>query len=229
MDFIFKHYMETLQSCPLFHGIAEPELPAVLACLGARSARYDRGEAILAEGGPAKYIGILLSGSAQIIRIDYFGNRSIVAGIEPAGLFGESFACAGVARMPVDVIASEPAQVMLVDCRKVILSCGNSCRYHQQLIFNLLGVVARKNLVFHQKLEITSKRTTREKLMAYLLLQAKKSRSDCFEIPYNRQELADYLEVDRSGLSVEISKLCKQGLIRAERKKFTILRQRNHL
>lgn len=229
MESIFSPYMETLRSCPLFHAVADSDLWTALVCLGARIAGYDRGETILAEGGPAKYMGVILSGAAQIIRIDFLGNRSIIAGIEPGELFGESFACAGVAQMPVDVIASEPAQIMLVDCLKLIRPCGSACRFHQQIIYNLLGVVARKNLVFHQKIEITSKRTTREKLMAYLLLQAKKYRSDCFEIPYNRQELADYLEVDRSGLSVEISKLCKQGVIRANRKQFTIIRQRNHL
>ena len=229
MGFIFEPYMETLRTCPLFYRIAEPDLRAALGCLGARSAGYNRGETILAEGGPAKDIGILLSGAAQIVRIDYLGNLSIVAGIEPGELFGESFACAGVAQMPVGVIASGATQVMLIDCMKAIRPCGNACGFHQQLIYNLLGVVARKNLVFHQKIEITSKRTTREKLMAYLLQQAKKYQSDCFEIPYNRQELADYLEVDRSGLSVEIGKLCKQGIIRADRKKFTIIQQRNQL
>ena len=120
MGFIFEPYMETLRTCPLFYRIAEPDLRAALGCLGARSAGYNRGETILAEGGPAKDIGILLSGAAQIVRIDYLGNRSIVAGIEPGELFGESFACAGVAQMPVGVIASGATQVMLIDCMKAI-------------------------------------------------------------------------------------------------------------
>lgn len=220
-----KKYFEVLQSCPLFQGISAQDLPAVLGCLGAKISSYDKGETIIAEGEPARYVGIVLSGAVQIIRVDYFGNRSIVAGIEPAELFGESFACAGIASIPVSAVTMEQTRVMLIDCRKITCSCSNSCGFHQQMIFNLLQVVARKNLIFHEKIEITSKRSTRGKLVAYLLLQAEKNQSNCFEIPYNRQELADYLEVERSGLSVEIGKLCRQGVIEAERQKFKILQR----
>lgn len=219
-----KNYFDVLQSCPLFRGISAQNLSAMLCCLGAKISSYDKGETIIAEGEPARYVGIVLSGAVQIMRVDYFGNRSIVAGIEPAELFGESFACAGIASIPVSAVAVEQTRVMLIDCRKITYSCSNSCEFHQQVIFNLLQVVARKNLVFHEKIEVTSKRSTREKLVAYLLLQAEKNQSNCFEIPYNRQELADYLEVERSGLSVEIGKLCRQGVIETERRKFKILR-----
>ena len=133
----------------------------------------------------------------HIIRVDYFGNRSIIEGIGSSGLFGESFACAGVSAIPVSAIAAEPSQIMLIDCLKITCSCSNACAFHQRMVGNLLRVVAKKSLAFHQKIEITSKRTTREKLLAYLLLQAKKSGGKPFEIPYNRQELADYLEVER--------------------------------
>ncbi len=219
-----KKYFDVLRKCPLFCEISEQNLFAMLACLDAKIAHFDKGKTIIAEGGPAKYVGIVLSGAVQIIRNDYWGNRSIVAGIGPSELFGESFACAGVAAIPVSAVASEHTDVMLIDCLKITQSCSNSCKFHQQIIYNLLKVVAEKNLMFHQKIEVTSKRTTREKLVAYLLLQAKRNHSDCFEIPYSRQELADYLEVERSGLSVEISKLCKQGIIEADRRKFRIVK-----
>lgn len=220
-----KKYFPILRKCPLFQGIADADLLPMLDCLGARAVQFHKKETILAEGQPAKYIGIILTGSAQIIRIDYFGNRSIVADVKPPELFGESFACANVDAIPISVVAAEDTAVMLMDCLRVTRTCGNSCGFHQQMVYNLLRVVATKNLVFHQKIEVTSKRTTREKLLSYLLLQAKKNSSSQFEIPYNRQELADYLEVERSGLSTEISKLCKQGLIEADKKKFKILKK----
>lgn len=218
-----KKYFEILRKCPLFHQIGEENLSTMLGCLGAKVERFDKKYTILAEGNPAKYIGILLSGSAQIVRIDYYGNRSILGSIEPAQVFGESFACAEVGAIPVAVIANEPCEVMLLDCDHVLHTCTNSCGFHQQLIFNLMKDLAVKNILFHQKMEVTSKRSTREKLMTYLMLQAKRAGSSRFTIPFDRQELADYLEVDRSGLSAEIGKLRREGVLESDRKQFELL------
>lgn len=217
-----REYFDVLRRCALFDEIEDENLLALLGCLGGRVVSCGKNETILAEGDPARYIGIVLSGIAQIVRIDYYGNRSLLANIEPSHLFGESFACAGVEMMPVDVVALEETKVLLVDCRRIIRSCNNACRFHSQMIFNLLKVVATKNLVFNRKLEVTSKRSTREKLLAYLLLQAKEHNSSSFTIPYDRQELADYLEVERSGLSAEISKMCKEGLISCKKSAFVL-------
>lgn len=218
-----KKYFHILRKGPLFHRIADKNLLALLGCLGATVACYEKNETIIAEGEPAKYIGIVLSGSAQVMRVDYFGNRSIIAGVEPSEIFGESFALAEVQAIPVTVVANEPSDVLLIDCARVMRSCGNACEFHRQLIDNLTKDVATKNLMFHQKIEITSKRSTREKLMTYLLLQAKKNNSDSFDIPFDRQELADYLEVDRSGLSAQISRLRSEGLIRNQKNHFELL------
>ena len=165
----------------------------------------------------------MLSGAAQIVRIDYYGNRSILAEIGPSELFAEAFACAEVSSLPVTVIANEPCEVMLIDCSHILHTCANNCGFHQQLIFNLMRDLAAKTLQFHQKLEITAGRTTRDKLMTYLMFQAQKAGSPEFEIPFDRQELADYLEVDRSGLSAEISKLRREGIIECEKNRFTLL------
>lgn len=218
-----EKYFDVLRRCSLFQDVAEENIIPMLGCLGVTVKKYNKKELILSEGEPVKYIGIVLTGKAQIEQIDYFGNRSIVAGIEPAELFGESFACAGVKKMPVDVVANEESEIMLIDCVRIVQSCSNACEFHRQMIYNLMKVVATKNLIFHQKIEITSKRSTREKLMTYLLLQAKKYNSNCFEIPYDRQELADYLVVDRSGLSVEISKMKQEGIIENKKKYFQLL------
>lgn len=218
-----KKYFEILRKCPLFLQISDEDLLSMLGCLGAQVRRFGRKETILEEGEPANRIGILLSGTAQIFRVDYFGNRTILGNIESADLFGESFACAGVKSLPVNVVANEDSEVLFIDCMRVIHSCSNVCEFHRQLIYNLMGIMAKKNLAFHQKIEVTSKRTTREKLMAFLLLQAKQQGSRSFEIAYDRQELADYLEVDRSGLSAEISKLRKEGILICRRSQFELL------
>lgn len=218
-----KETYNILKSCPLFRGISEDNLKAILNCLGAKIETFEKDEAILSEGDPAKYLGIIISGEAQIIRIDYFGNRSIIAYVDPPQIFGESFAYSGTEFLPVSVIASDRTRAMLIDARRITMTCPNACSFHNQLIFNLLKAVADKNIIYNQKLEITSKRSTREKLMTYLHQQAKKNRSNHFIIPYDRQELADYLEVERSGLSAEISKLRAEGVILCRKSEFTLL------
>lgn len=219
-----KKYFKILRKCPLFAQIADEDLIAILGCLGARVVHYDKKETLMAEGTAAREIGIVLSGAVQIVRGDYFGNRSLVAEMVPSEMFGEAFACAGVEEIPVDVVAKEEGEVMLIECRRILHACCNACAFHQQMIYNLVQAMATKNLLFHQKIEITSKRTTREKLMMYLLLQAKRQGSNSFVIPYDRQELADYLEVDRSGLSAEISKLRREGVLTADKNRFTLLK-----
>lgn len=218
-----KKFMKIMEVCPLFQNIQAEELSAMLACLGVRYLFYNKGQVIFSEGDAAKQIGIVLSGSVQISRDDYYGNRTIMAQLESGDLFGESFAFAGVKTLPVNVTATLPCDVMLIDSSRIISPCSNACSFHSKLIFNLLQILARKNLGFHQKIEITSKRSTREKLMAYLLAQAKVHQSNSFEIPFDRQTLADYLEVDRSGLSAEISKLRKEGVLECHRSRFTLL------
>lgn len=223
MEKVMKKYFEVLRKCPLFHDITDENLGAMLGCLGAKVMSFNKKETVISEGNPAKYIGIVLSGTVQIVRLDYLGNRSIVTNVEPSELFGESFACAGIKAIPVDVIASEDTEILLIDCIRLTQQCSNACDFHRQMIYNLMKVVAIKNLMLHQRIEITSKRSTREKLMTYLLLQAKKYKSNCFEIPYDRQELADYLEVDRSGLSAEISRLRKEGVLKSRRNQFELI------
>ena len=218
-----KKYFDILRKCPLFNNIDDNDFPAFLSCLGARVESFDKKYTIFSEGTVAKYIGIVLSGSVQMIKHDYYGNRSIVASFEPSELIGEAFACANTTSMPVSIIADDPSEIMLIECYRILHSCSNSCSFHQQMIFNLMKNLAIKNIAFHQKIDIMSKRSTREKLMAYLLSQAEKSGSSTFRIPFDRQELADYLEVDRSGLSAEIGKLRSEGVLKSEKNYFELL------
>ena len=218
-----KKYISVLKNCGLFNDIEDENLIAMLGCLGAKVITVGKNEAIFQEGTNAKFLGIILSGAVQMVQDDFYGNRTIVTQIEENRIFGESFACAGVASLPVSFIASKDCEIMLIDCGRITNTCCNACAFHKQVIFNLLQLVAKKNLDFHQKIEITSKRTTREKLMAYLLSVAKQTGSNSFSIPYDRQGLADYLGVERSAMSAEISKLRKEGIIECQKNQFTIL------
>lgn len=219
-----KKYFENLRKCPLFASISDESLTAILACMGAKLVVANKDELIFSEGEHINHIGIVLSGCVKLERTDYYGNRSIVTSIEPSKLFGEAYAFADTGGIPFDITASEKCEIMLIDFRKVIHPCNKACDFHNQLIFNLLKIVSMKNITLNQKAEITSKRTTRDKLMTYLMLEAKKAGKSEFVIPYDRQELADFLEVDRSGLSNEISKLRDEGIIESERSRFKLLK-----
>ena len=218
-------YIGILEKCPLFDGISAAEYTKMLSCLHAKTRNYRKNEVIFTEGEKVRYIGVVLHGSVQISRTDYFGNRSILATVETAELFGESFACAEVAAIPICAEAQTDTTVLLLEFQKLADTNAPVCGLHGKLIFNLLKITASKNLLLHQKLEITAKRTTKEKLMAYLLLQAKKADSRCFTVPFDRQALADYLEVDRSGLSVEIGKLRRAGVLKCSKNRFELLKR----
>ena len=218
-----NNFHPILKRCALFDGIEPEDLGAMLGCIGGRLQSVAKGQQLMREGDPATHVGMVLSGAVRMEREDFYGNRSIVAHIAPAELFGETYACAGVEALPISVVADEDSQVLLMDCRRITTTCCNACTFHNRIIFNLLKLVAEKNLIFDQKIQITSQRTTREKLMAYLLNEAKLRGSRSFTIPYDRQELADYLEVERSGLSAEISKLRREGILESVKNRFTLL------
>lgn len=218
-----KEFLPVLERCTLFEGVRKEDLPVMLTCLGGRVLRCKKGQIIFSEGDEAKLVGILLAGSVHIIKEDFNGDRSIVSRVGPGELFAESFACSGIAAMPVSVVASEDCAYMLIDSRRLTTSCSNACAFHSKTIYNLLRIVAGRNLEYHQKMEITGKRTTREKLMAYLMTQAKQAGSNSFTIPYDRQALADYLQVERSAMSAEISKLRADGVLESKRNHFTLL------
>lgn len=218
-----NNFINTLKNSSLFENINEHDISALLGCLGTKTKQYLKNEIIMSEGDSTREFGLVLSGSVQIIRIDYLGNRTILSQIAPTHLFAEAFACAGVVSLPLDVVATEDSEIMFIDSTRVLQSCCNACEFHNQIIYNLMKSIAEKNILFHQKLQITSKRSTREKLMEYLSQEARKQNSASFEIPYDRQALADYLEVDRSGLSAEISKLRKENIIASHKNFFRIL------
>lgn len=218
-----KDFYPVLERCPLFDGIAMEDVGGLLGCLGGRKISVAKGQVVFQEGDAATHVGIVLSGAVQMVRQDFYGNRSIVARMGPGEVFGESYACGGIELLPISVVAEEAGQILLIDARRITVCCGNACAFHSRIIFNMLRLVANNNLVFDQKIQVTSKRTTREKLMTYLMNQMKLHNSCSFVIVYDRQGLADYLEVDRSGLSAEISKLRKEGILECQKNRFTLL------
>ncbi|MDR1914965.1 MAG: Crp/Fnr family transcriptional regulator [Synergistaceae bacterium] len=216
-------YIHILQNCPLFAGVAESDLRSVIRCLSARVSRFERGEFIFMEGTAAISVGVLISGCVHVLREDFWGNRAIVTRIEPGGIFGEAFACAEVLNFPVSVMASERSRVMLIDCKKIITICSSACEFHSRLIKNLLRIIADKNVMLTQHLDHVTRRSIREKLLAYLSSRARAARGNSFEIPFNRQELADYIAADRSAMSSELCRMRDEGILRFHKNHFELL------
>lgn len=208
-----EQYFEILSSCGLFSQISRDEMSSMLSCLGAKAAEFAKGDPIFLEGEPAQFVGVVLSGAVQIVRDDYYGNRSVITVAHPGELFAEVFSCAGVEAFPVSAIAQIRSKVMLLDCKHMLTVCSNACGFHARLVQNLLQAVSQKSLALSRKISFMSQKTTRQKLMAYLLDQAKTHGSPEFTIPYDRQSLADFLGVERSAMSAEISKLRKDGIL----------------
>ena len=218
-----KNDLEILKTVPLFHGIEETDLPSLLSCLTAKRSHFWKNQFVFMRGENTSQFGIVLSGQVQVYQEDYFGNKSIFANLSAGNLFGESFACAETKTLPVSVFTLTESDLLFVDCRRLAAPCAKACAFHSRLIHNMLHILAVKNIALTQKIEFTSKRSTREKLLAYLSFEAQNAQSNRFFIPFNRQELADYLFVERSAMSAELSKLRDDGLLQFHKNEFELL------
>ena len=208
-----EDFLEILSQCPLFDGMEESDLDSMIACLNGKTMDVPKDSPVFLEGTPARFVGVVLSGTVQVVREDYYGNRSIMTILKPGELFAEAFSFAGLETLPVSVIAVSDSTVLLLDCRRVLTSCAASCHFHSLLMKNLVQEMAQKNLTLSRKIRYMSQKSTKEKLLAYLSDQAKQQGSPEFMIPYDRQALADYLGVERCAMSAEISKLKNAGQI----------------
>jgi CRP-like cAMP-binding protein len=217
-----EKYLEFLKKTQLFNNIDETEITSVLKCITYKIIEYTGKQTIYNEGDTVDKIGMVVSGSIHIIQDDFWGNRSIITQITPGKLFGEVFAFSKNRSLTVSVITAEPSEIMFFDFKKIITVCHSACDFHNRLIRNLLDIVAEKNIFITRKLQYLSKRSIREKLLAYLSDECRKQEKQEFTIPFNRQQLADYLIVDRSALSNELSKMFKEGIIDYHRNVFRL-------
>jgi CRP-like cAMP-binding protein len=184
---------------------------------------YIKGEFIFSEGEAPSRVGVVLTGSVHIIREDFYGSRVLLTVSEAPDVFGEAFACAEAAELPVSAVAASDCAVLLCDYRRIVKSCTNACEFHARLIQNMLNILANKNLSLTRKLEHLTQHNTREKLLSYLSEIARLTGNSRFTIPLNRQELADYLAVERSAMSAELSRMKTDGLLTYEKNKFELL------
>lgn len=217
-----KEYIDILKETKLFAGVGEEDISAMLACLGAKLSVYRKGETVLRQGEILDDIPVLVKGKLLIQKDDYWGNRSILGNIDSGEMFGEAYAAPGSGPLLNDVVAVEDSAVLFFDVNRIMTTCSSACRFHTLVVQNLIFALSEKNRKLVQKLGHMSKRTTREKLISYLSEEAKKHNSSRFEIPFNRQQLADFLSVDRSAMSNELGKMRNEGLIAFHKNHFEL-------
>ena len=217
-----KEFVPVLKQTKLFAGVEEEDVFSMLSCLGARLRTYKKGEYVLRQGQRLSDILVLAEGSLYIQKDDYWGNRSILGHIGVGETFGEAYASPESGALLNDVVAVENSSVFFFDVKRVITTCSSACRFHTLVVQNLFFAISEKNRSLVQKLDYLSRRTTREKLISYLSEEAKKQNSAYFTIPFNRQQLADYLSVDRSAMSNELCKMRDDGLLEFEKNRFKL-------
>ena len=211
-----------LSKTPLFHGVKESEIDELLSCLGARENSYKKNEIIFRAGSVVHEIGLVESGSVNIVVNFYWGNSNIFGHVEKGMIFAENYAAIPGRELICDVVAAESCEILFLDLNKLLTTCSNGCIFHQRLIHNLLRISAMKNLNLSTRMMHTAPKSMREKLLSYLSEQAMINGNSHFFIPFDRQQLADYLGVDRSALSSELSKMKKDGLISFKKNEFTL-------
>lgn len=217
-----KEYLPVLQSAALFEGIDSQEILPLLACLGAKVQTYTKGSFLLYAGDQVDALGVLLYGNALIVQDDFWGNRNLLANIGTGAIFAETFACTPDAPSSVSVIAEAKCGVLWLKVAQILSTCPTACARHTLMIRNLLADLAGKNLRFNEKLTHMGQRTTKEKLLSYLSAEAKRHGVRAFSIPFSRQQLADYLCVERSAMSAALCKLRDEGILTFHKNHFVL-------
>lgn len=218
-----KKFLPILKKTRIFYGLTEGQIVNILPCLCAKLNSYKKGEYIFREGEKVELLSLIVKGEVHVQKDDYWGNRSIVNRIGVGDMFGESYLSAESGAINNDVIATEDCTVITFDLKKLMMTCSSACHFHSLVVQNLFFIIAEKNRSLVQKIGHITKRTTREKLMSYLSEQAKKTGRNYFDIPFNRQQLADFLSVDRSAMSNELCKMRDEGLLQFEKNHFRLL------
>ena len=218
-----EEYISLLKNTDLFKGVEETSIGSLLQSMGARKRHFDKGNFVFYAGDDINTISIVLSGSCHIVQEDYWGNRNILTLVQKGQLFGEAFAALPSAQAIVDVVVVEEGDILFLSIDSLMRSDTSLPAEARRVLRNVMGLLAGKNILLTKKIPYISQRSTRQKLMAYLSDEARRLGSSSFTIEFNRQQLADFLSVDRSAMSAELSRMQKDGLIKYHKDEFTLL------
>ena len=217
-----EQYLFILRNSPFFQGMTEEEILSVLHCVNATVQHKQKDEYILRVGDRTESMGLVLRGSVLVLQEDLWGHRNIMHRIGPGEYFAEPFAATAGSVLNVSVVADEDSEIMMLNMERFLKTCPHACAHHGRMVRNLVSVMARRVMDLNEKLTHMAKRSTREKLLSYLSAESMRQGKLAFTIPYDRQQLADYLSVERAAMSVELGKLQKEGLLKTNRNHFEL-------
>ena len=217
-----KKYLPVLRGCPFFKGLDDDEILSILHCVNASAIFAKQGSYIFRAGDSTEVMGLVVSGCVLIIQEDLWGHRNILAKCQTGDFFGEPYAASSGAVLNISVAADEDCEILLLNVKRLLSTCPTACGRHQKLIRNLVSVLANKILILNDKITHVGKRSTRDKILSYLSTESIRQASLSFDIPFDRQQLADYLCIDRAAMSTEISKLQKEGYLKTNKKHFEL-------
>lgn len=217
-----EKYYNQIKNSTLFFGMSDEELKGLLECFHARIKSFDAGEMIIRQGDIITNLYLVLEGKVNIEKDTYWGRRIIVSKLSVNDNIAMAFVASKALESTIDAVAADKTKLLLLNYEKCTSMCQNACTRHKVLINNMFEILSKENLELLQKIENVSQKSIRDKLLTYLSNEARKNKNNSFEIPFNRQDLADYLNIDRSAMSFELSKLQKEGMIRYEKNKFIL-------
>lgn len=219
-----EQYLFVLRNTPFFQGMTEEEILSVLHCVSATVIERKKGEYIFRVGDSTENMGLVLSGAVLSVQEDLWGHRNIMHRTGVGEYFAEPFAATPGSLLNVSVVAEEDAKIMLLGMGRLLKACPNACAHHGRLIRNLVSVMSQKMLSMNDKITHMAKRSTRDKILSYLSAESMRQGKLNFTIPYDRQQLADYLCVERAAMTVELGKLQREGYLKTNRSYFELLK-----
>jgi CRP-like cAMP-binding protein len=224
-----RRFIPRLLACSLFDGLKVDEIEKLMACFRARSRKYERDAYIFMENDETSAMGVVISGAVHAVCDDFWGNRTIISRIAAGDIFAESFACGKTGRLPFSVMAVEKTEALFIHARKINAICAAPCPFHTRVLKNMINELAVKNAALVTKIQHITRRSTREKLISYLSGRAREAGGSDFDIPFNREELAEFLSVDRSAMSSELGRMKADGLLTFRKNHFTLFKKRETL
>ncbi len=217
-----EKYLLKIKKSPLFIGITQEELSKMLTCFGATIKKYETGDMIIRQGDVVSKIYMILDGSVNIEKDSYWGRRIIVQKLTELNNIALGLVASRNVESTISAVSAKKSTILTLNFNKCSTMCTNACNHHTALIQNMFKILSKENIELLEKIENISQKSIRDKLLTYLSNESLKHKSSSFEINFNRQELADYLNIDRSAMSFEMSKLKNEGLIDYEKNKFAL-------
>lgn len=217
-----KKYYHKIKNSPIFFGMTDNELDRMLECFKGYIKNYEEGDMIIRQGDIITKIYLILEGKVNIEKDTYWGRRMIIQQLSANNNIGLALVASKNVESNINAICATDTTILILNYEKCSTMCQNACCHHSALIRNLFKILSKENIELIEKIENISQKTIRDKLLTYLSNESLKNKSSSFEIQFNRQELADYLNIDRSAMSFEMSKLKQEGFIDYNKNKFIL-------